>query len=60
MSDLLPTTVVGNYPQPNWLIDRDNLRSRLPPRVRARSSMPVGMLDIVTYAEIAASGRLGG
>ncbi|MDE1903963.1 MAG: 5-methyltetrahydropteroyltriglutamate--homocysteine methyltransferase [Alphaproteobacteria bacterium] len=36
MSDLLPTTVVGSYPQPDWLIDRDNLRSRLPPRVRAR------------------------
>ncbi len=36
MNDLLPTTVVGSYPQPDWLIDRDNLRSRLPPRVRAR------------------------
>ena len=36
MSDLLPTTVVGSYPQPDWLIDRDNLRRRLPPRVRAR------------------------
>ncbi|MGB8181764.1 MAG: 5-methyltetrahydropteroyltriglutamate--homocysteine methyltransferase [Stellaceae bacterium] len=36
MSELLPTTVVGSYPQPDWLIDRDNLRSRLPPRVRAR------------------------
>ncbi len=36
MADLIPTTVVGSYPQPDWLIDRDNLRSRLPPRVRAR------------------------
>lgn len=36
MSDLLTTTVVGSYPQPDWLIDRDNLGSRLPPRVRAR------------------------
>src|SRR5437660_9024454 len=34
--DALPTTVVGSYPQPDWLVDRDNLRSRLPPRVRAR------------------------
>jgi 5-methyltetrahydropteroyltriglutamate--homocysteine methyltransferase len=34
--DLLLTTVVGSYPQPDWLIDRDNLKSRLPPRVRAR------------------------
>ena len=36
MNTLLPTTVVGSYPQPDWLIDRDNLRGRLPPRVRAR------------------------
>jgi 5-methyltetrahydropteroyltriglutamate--homocysteine methyltransferase len=33
---LLPTTIVGSYAQPDWLIDRDNLKSRLPPRVRAR------------------------
>src|SRR2546427_10223858 len=33
---LLPTTVVGSYPQPDWLVDRENLRNRLPPRVRAR------------------------
>jgi 5-methyltetrahydropteroyltriglutamate--homocysteine methyltransferase len=33
---ILPTTVVGSYPQPDWLIDRSNLGSRLPPRVRAR------------------------
>jgi 5-methyltetrahydropteroyltriglutamate--homocysteine methyltransferase len=32
---LLPTTVVGSYPQPDWLVDRDKLLSRLPPRVRA-------------------------
>ena len=34
--DLLPTTVVGSYPQPDWLVDRENLRNRLPPRVRAQ------------------------
>ncbi len=33
---LLPTTLVGSYPQPEWLVDRDKLRTRLPPRVRAR------------------------
>jgi 5-methyltetrahydropteroyltriglutamate--homocysteine methyltransferase len=33
---LLTTTVVGSYPQPDWLIDRALLGSRLPPRVRAR------------------------
>jgi 5-methyltetrahydropteroyltriglutamate--homocysteine methyltransferase len=36
MSDILPTTVVGSYPQPDWLIERGNLRGRLPPRVRAK------------------------
>ena len=33
---VLPTTVVGSYAQPDWLVDRRNLESRLPPRVRAR------------------------
>src|SRR3989441_7096895 len=33
---LLPTTVVGSYPQPDWLIDRERLGTRLPPRIRAR------------------------
>jgi 5-methyltetrahydropteroyltriglutamate--homocysteine methyltransferase len=33
---MLLTTVVGSYPQPNWLIDRERLGERLPPRVRAR------------------------
>jgi 5-methyltetrahydropteroyltriglutamate--homocysteine methyltransferase len=32
---LLPTTLVGSYPQPEWLIDREKLAARLPPRVRA-------------------------
>lgn len=32
---LLPTTVVGSYPQPSWLVDHQALRSRLVPRVRA-------------------------
>ncbi|HYZ19059.1 MAG TPA: cobalamin-independent methionine synthase II family protein [Gaiellaceae bacterium] len=31
----LITTVVGSYPQPEWLIDRERLGDRLPPRVRA-------------------------
>ena len=33
---LLPTSLVGSLPQPDWLVDRDNLRGRFPPRVRAR------------------------
>lgn len=32
----LRTTVVGSYPQPDWLVDRAMLAARLPPRVRAR------------------------
>ncbi|MEC8921356.1 MAG: cobalamin-independent methionine synthase II family protein [Actinomycetota bacterium] len=31
----ITTTVVGSYPQPDWLIDREKLRTRLPPRVRS-------------------------
>ncbi|GGJ22969.1 5-methyltetrahydropteroyltriglutamate--homocysteine methyltransferase [Neoroseomonas lacus] len=33
---LLPTSLVGSYPQPDWLIDRQKLAGRFPPRVRAR------------------------
>ena len=36
MDKLLPTSLVGSYPQPDWLIDRERLRGRFPPRVRAR------------------------
>jgi len=33
---VLATTVIGSYPQPDWLIDRSRLLDSLPPRVRAR------------------------
>lgn len=33
---LFPCTIVGSYPQPDWLIDRDKLSKRFPPRTRAR------------------------
>jgi 5-methyltetrahydropteroyltriglutamate--homocysteine methyltransferase len=33
---LFPTTLVGSYPQPEWLIDRQKLAARFPPRVRAK------------------------
>jgi len=36
MLPLIPTTLVGSYPQPDWLIDRDRLLDSLPPRVRAQ------------------------
>ena len=43
---LLPTTVVGSYVQPDWLVDRDNLRGRLPPRVRAHEIWKVAEADL--------------
>ena len=39
---LFPTSLVGSYPQPDWLIDRGRLRDRFPPRVRARELWRVG------------------
>ena len=36
MDAVLPTTLIGSYPQPDWLIDRAKLAGRFPPRVRAR------------------------
>jgi 5-methyltetrahydropteroyltriglutamate--homocysteine methyltransferase len=36
MLPLLPTTLVGSYAQPDWLIDRKKLAGRFPPRVRAK------------------------
>jgi 5-methyltetrahydropteroyltriglutamate--homocysteine methyltransferase len=39
---LLPTSLVGSYPQPEWLIDRQKLAHRMPPRVRAQELWRVG------------------
>jgi 5-methyltetrahydropteroyltriglutamate--homocysteine methyltransferase len=36
MPILLPTTLVGSYPQPDWLIDRRRLSELIPPRIRAK------------------------
>ena len=33
---VLPTSLVGSYAQPDWLIDRARLAGRFPPRVRAK------------------------
>jgi 5-methyltetrahydropteroyltriglutamate--homocysteine methyltransferase len=43
----LQTTVVGSYPQPDWLIDRGRLGDRLPPRVRAKElwRIPAALLE---------------
>src|ERR1700716_1357330 len=33
---LFPTTLVGSYPQPDWLIDRQKLAKEMPARIRAQ------------------------
>ncbi len=45
MSDelpLFPCTIVGSYPQPDWLIDRERLKGRFPPRTRAKELWRIG------------------
>ena len=44
---LFPVTLVGSFPQPDWLIDRARLLARLPPRVRAKElwRIPEPLLD---------------
>jgi len=34
---LIPTMLVGSYPQPAWLVDKDKLLASGPPRVRMRN-----------------------
>jgi 5-methyltetrahydropteroyltriglutamate--homocysteine methyltransferase len=47
---ILPTTVVGSYPQPDWLVDREVLGSRLPPRTRALEIWKVAA-DVLEQAQ---------
>ena len=62
---LFPTTLVGSYPQPAWLIDRDKLAGRFPPRTRARElwRIPEGQLreaqDDATVLAIIAQEKAG-
>jgi len=62
---LFPTTLVGSYPQPDWLIDRDQLHKSLPPRVRAKElwRIPEAFLaeaqDDATILAIEAQERAG-
>jgi len=35
MNQLFPTTLVGSYPQPDWLVDRERLSTMVPARARA-------------------------
>jgi 5-methyltetrahydropteroyltriglutamate--homocysteine methyltransferase len=39
---LFPATIVGSYPQPDWLIDRDKLKKQFPPRTRAKELWRIG------------------
>ncbi|MEV0621592.1 hypothetical protein AB0I81_50250 [Nonomuraea sp. NPDC050404] len=61
----LPTSLVGSYAQPDWLIDRDRLAGRFPPRVRARElwRIPPALLtqaqDDATELAIRAQERAG-
>ena len=43
---LFPTTLVGSYPQPEWLIDRQKLAGRFPPRVRAKELWRVPLAQL--------------
>ncbi len=36
IDQLIPTTLVGSYPQPDWLVDKEILLASGPPRVRMR------------------------
>ncbi len=62
---LFPTTLVGSYPQPDWLIDRKKLAGRFPPRVRAQELWRVAepylaeAQDDATLLAIAAQEKAG-
>lgn len=62
---LLPTMLVGSYPQPDWLIDRGRLADRFPPRIRAKELWRVDpeylqeAQDDATIAAVHAQERAG-
>ncbi|WP_344020753.1 5-methyltetrahydropteroyltriglutamate--homocysteine methyltransferase [Pseudonocardia kongjuensis] len=62
---LLPTSLVGSYAQPEWLIDRARLADRFPPRVRAKELWRVApdllpeALDDATLVAIRAQEEAG-
>ena len=47
MHDVLPTTVIGSYPQPDWLVDRQLLQRKGVPRVRASDVWRVDPSDLL-------------
>src|SRR5688572_19498954 len=62
---LLPTSLVGSYAQPDWLIDREKLAGRFPPRTRVKELWRVPeqwleqALDDATVYAIAEQERAG-
>ncbi|MFN3208975.1 MAG: 5-methyltetrahydropteroyltriglutamate--homocysteine methyltransferase [Roseovarius sp.] len=50
---LFPTSLVGSYPQPDWLIDREKLRSKGPPRVRDMSLWKMAEADLAEAQDAA-------
>src|SRR6516164_7059486 len=55
---LLPTSLVGSYPQPEWLIDRERLSKQVP-RVRADDLWLVAAQDDATILAIRDQERAG-
>lgn len=53
--ELMPTTLVGSYPQPDWLIDKEKLLSKGPPRVRMTDVWKVGTEALVQAQDDAVS-----
>src|SRR4051795_5394657 len=48
---LLPTSLVGSYAQPEWLIDRAKLAGRFPPRVRAQELWRIADPELLAEAQ---------
>src|ERR1044072_4832556 len=62
---VLPTSLVGSYAQPDWLIDRAKLSGRFQPRVRAKElwrvepALLAQAQDDATQVAIRAQERVG-
>ncbi len=52
---LFPTTLVGSYPQPEWLIDRQQLAGRFPPPVQRSLGFVPKLRGAALRAEFAAN-----
>ena len=48
---LFPCTIVGSYPQPDWLIDREKLKQQFPPRTRAKELWRIADEDLLRAAQ---------